>query len=92
MANLTGFDANQIEPTSDFEPLPAGKYVAMITESELRPTKSGVGNYLQLTFEIIEGPCKGRLFGRGSISITRIPPPFRSRSVSCPRFAEPWES
>lgn len=61
MANLTGFDANQIEPTSDFEPLPAGKYVAMITESELRPTKSGVGNYLQLTFEIIEGPCKGRL-------------------------------
>lgn len=61
MANLSGFDANQIEPTSDFEALPAGKYVAMITESELKPTKSGAGNYLQLTFEILEGPYKGRI-------------------------------
>jgi hypothetical protein len=61
MANLSGFDANQIEPTSDFEAIPAGKYTAMITESELKPTKSGAGNYLQLTFEILEGPYKGRI-------------------------------
>jgi hypothetical protein len=61
MANLSGFDANQIEPTSDFEAIPAGKYAAMITESELKPTKSGAGDYLQLTFEILEGPYKGRI-------------------------------
>jgi hypothetical protein len=61
MANLSGFDANQIEPTSDFEAIPAGKYTAMITESELKPTKSGAGDYLQLTFEILEGPYKGRI-------------------------------
>jgi hypothetical protein len=60
MANLTGFDANQIEPTTDFEPVPAGKYLAMITDSEEKPTKSGTGSYLQLTFEILEGPYKGR--------------------------------
>jgi hypothetical protein len=61
MANLNGFDANQVEPTGDFEPVPPGKYLAVITDSEMNPTKSGTGSYLQLTFEIIDGPHKGRL-------------------------------
>ena len=61
MANLTGFDANQVEPSTDFEAIPAGKYVAMITDSEFKPTKSGAGSYLQLTFEILEGPYRGRI-------------------------------
>jgi len=59
MANLNGFDASQVEPTS-FDPLPAGKYLAVITESEMRPTKKGAGQYLNLTFEVIEGEYKGR--------------------------------
>ena len=41
MANLNGFNASEIEPTSNFEPLPAGKYLAAITESEMKPTKNG---------------------------------------------------
>jgi hypothetical protein len=61
MANLNGFNANQVEPTTDFEPLPAGKYMAVITESEMKPTKAGTGNYLQLTFQVIEGEYKNRL-------------------------------
>ena len=61
MADLSGFDANQVDPTSDFEPIPASKYVAVITESEMKPTKAGTGNYLQLTFQIIEGPYQNRL-------------------------------
>jgi len=61
MANLQGFDANQVEPTTDFEPLPAGKYVAVVTASEMKPTRSGNGAYLELTFQVIEGPHKGRL-------------------------------
>ena len=60
MANLSGFDANRVEPSSDFDPLPAGKYLALITDSEMKPTKAGTGSYLQLTFEIIDGPHKGR--------------------------------
>lgn len=61
MADLRGFDANTIEPSGDFEPIPAGKYLAVITESELKPTKAGTGHYLQLTFQIIEGPHQNRL-------------------------------
>ncbi|GIW80424.1 MAG: hypothetical protein KatS3mg105_3168 [Gemmatales bacterium] len=60
MADLHGFDANQVEPTTDFEPIPAGKYVAVITDSEMKPTKAGTGHYLQLAFQIIEGPYKNR--------------------------------
>ncbi|MGD9126460.1 MAG: DUF669 domain-containing protein, partial [Planctomycetia bacterium] len=60
MANLNGFDANQVDPSTSFDPIPAGKYVAVITESEMKDTKSGVGQYLQLTFDIIDGKYKGR--------------------------------
>lgn len=61
MANLNGFDANRVDPASNFDPIPAGKYLAAIIESELKPTKSGTGNYLQLTFQVFDGPQKGRL-------------------------------
>lgn len=61
MADLNGFDANNVEPAADFEPIPAGKYHAAITESETKPTKAGTGHYLQLTFEVLDGEYKGRL-------------------------------
>jgi hypothetical protein len=59
MANLNNFNANEVEPAS-FEPLPAGKYLAVITESEMRATKSGTGQFLYLTFQVLEGQFKGR--------------------------------
>ena len=61
MANLNGFDANTVEPTTDFEAIPAGRYLAIITESQMKPTKSGNGSYLELTFQVIDGEYKGRL-------------------------------
>ncbi|GIW85379.1 MAG TPA: DUF669 domain-containing protein [Dehalococcoidia bacterium] len=60
MADLRGFDANHVEPTSDFDPIPAGKYLAVITESEMKPNKANTGHFLQLTFQIVEGPYKNR--------------------------------
>jgi len=60
MANLNNFNANEVEPTAPFEPLPAGKYIAAITASEMKPTKKKDGSYLELTFTVLEGDCKGR--------------------------------
>jgi len=60
MADLQGFNANNVDPSKEFEPVPAGKYLAMISESEFKPTKSGAGGYLQLTFQILDGEFKGR--------------------------------
>jgi len=60
MVNLNNFDANQVEPAASFEPLPADKYLAVITGSEMKPTKNGAGKYLELVFQVIEGEYKGR--------------------------------
>jgi hypothetical protein len=61
MADLQGFNANNVEPARDFEPIPAGKYLAMITASEMKANKAGTGRFLELTFQIMEGEHKGRL-------------------------------
>jgi hypothetical protein len=60
MANLNGFDASQVEPNAEFDPLPAGKYVAAVTASEIKPNKAGTGSYLELQFQILDGEYKGR--------------------------------
>jgi hypothetical protein len=60
MADLNGFDATNVEPNAGFDPIPAGKYLAAITASEMKPTKNGKGEYLELEMEVLEGPFKGR--------------------------------
>jgi len=60
MPSLNGFNANDIDPNQGFEPVPAGKYLAVIVDSVSKPTKNGAGEYLEFKFEIIDGPCKGR--------------------------------
>ncbi|MFW5690785.1 MAG: DUF669 domain-containing protein [Planctomycetota bacterium] len=61
MANLTGFNAHEVEPTTPFEPIPAGRYLAAVTASEMKPVKSGSGSYLELTFTVLEGEYKNRV-------------------------------
>ena len=60
MGNLQGFNANEVEPTGSTEPLPAGWYTAMIVDSQFKPTKAGTGEYLELTFEVVEGEHQNR--------------------------------
>lgn len=64
MATLQ-FNATNIAPTVAFNPLPAGDYSVIITESEVKPTKDGQGQYLQLRLEVQGGEFGGRvLFDR----------------------------
>lgn len=61
MANLGGtFDATQVEPNGDFDPIPAGEYRAMIVDSEIKPSKAG-DNMLKLTWKVDGGEYDGRL-------------------------------
>ena len=65
MADLSGFNANEVEPQTGFEPIPAGKYLAAIVASEMKPTKNGKGHYLEMRFQLLEGEHKNRtLFAR----------------------------
>lgn len=47
-------------PYVGFEPIPVAKYTASIVASDRKETAAGDGNYLALTFEILDGPFKGR--------------------------------
>ncbi len=60
MANFT-FDATQVVPSNSFEAIPAGTYAVRITESERKENAKKNGEYLKLTFTVVEGPYKGRL-------------------------------
>jgi hypothetical protein len=60
MAQLQ-FDATTVEPSSDFAPIPPGRYNVMITDSDMVQTKAGDGHYLKLTFKVIDGDYTNRL-------------------------------
>lgn len=59
------FDASTVQPNSVYEVLPPGRYLSQIVQSEMRPTKDGMGQYLYLEVDILEGQYQGRkLFDR----------------------------
>lgn len=59
MATLN-FDATTVEPSSGKDPIPAGKYVAAIVTSQMKPTKNGAGQYLECEYQVLDGDHKGR--------------------------------
>ena len=59
MASLN-FDASAVEPQQSFDALPPGRYEVIITDSEMKDTKAGTGQYLQLTFSVTGGQHDGR--------------------------------
>ena len=60
MARLS-FDPDATEGTGGFTPVPPGKYLLEIQESDIRPTKSGTGEYLYLVIRVVTGPYENRL-------------------------------
>lgn len=60
MSAFLNFDATQVDPRDEFQPVPAGSYSVIITESEIKDTKNGSGNYLKLALEIQDGEYRGR--------------------------------
>jgi hypothetical protein len=54
------FNAANYEPLEAFDVLPSGWQNAAITDTEMKPTADGQGQYLWLEHTIIDGPYKGR--------------------------------
>lgn len=64
-----GFDASTVEPSMGFEPVPEGEYLCSIVESCDKDTKSGSGKYLQIKWQVLEGPYQGRtIYSRLNLS------------------------
>jgi hypothetical protein len=53
------FDASSVQPASRTL-LPAGSYVGHIVHTEFRPTKNGLGKYLLVELEVLDGEYAGR--------------------------------
>jgi len=67
MAQLN-YQADPSMPTNTYDVLPKGKYLCMAIASEMKKTKNMTGEYLQITFEVIDGSGKGRkIFDRLNI-------------------------
>ena len=60
MGNLSGFDANTVDPAVEREPVPAGKYQAFIIDSEMKETQAGTGRYMTFTWQIVGGDYQDR--------------------------------
>ena len=61
--NMT-FNAQDVVPATSFDPVPPGKYMAFISDSSVRETKNGLGQYLKLTFQILGSEQDARYEGR----------------------------
>lgn len=42
------------------EPLPSGKYEVVITNSDIRQTKAGTGEFIEIEMQVVEGDYTGR--------------------------------
>jgi hypothetical protein len=54
------YQANPEELETSFEPVPADDYFVIIEDSDYVDNKAGTGRLLKFTYQIIEGPMKGR--------------------------------
>jgi hypothetical protein len=53
-------DDQDLGGSTKYAPIPEGDYKAMITDSEMKPTRAGTGEYLQLVWEVTDGEHAAR--------------------------------
>ena len=61
MADLTGFNASEHDDPG-FEPLPEGVYLLIVESSEMKVTKAGTGQGINMKFQVVDGEKKGQGF------------------------------
>lgn len=71
---LLNFDARQVEPHAGAgDALPAGWYIVVMDQSEIKPTSAGDGSYLECRFNIVDGQFLNRkLYSRLNIRNTNL--------------------
>ena len=54
------FNANTVDTTDNFDPIPEGTYRVLVASAEEKPTANGNGQGLNVQYEVVEGQYKGR--------------------------------
>lgn len=58
---ILNFDASQVAPNTGVpDPIPSDWYNAIIDETEMKPTKDGLGSYLQVRYSVADGQYANR--------------------------------
>jgi hypothetical protein len=57
----TAFETKNLPQADSFKPIPEGKYTAKIKTADVKDTKSGTGQYLNIMWEIAKGDSTGRV-------------------------------
>jgi len=57
----TVFSVDTLPEAQSYEPVPAGWYTATITQSEVKTTRSGTGQYISVRFDITGPSAQGRV-------------------------------
>lgn len=65
MANLAEFGLKDVKPGGNFDPIPPGEYRAIVTKTELKPTKDGTGKRLNIQLQITGGQHQNRVLFDG---------------------------
>jgi hypothetical protein len=55
------FRADDLPPSGNYDPIPAGKYQAKIAEASVGLTKSGTGEYIKVRWDILGPAHQGRV-------------------------------
>lgn len=61
MAYIGNFDASTVAPATEFQALPSGEYLMAVTESEMKETKGGTGQYLQMSLTVLNAAVQEHL-------------------------------
>lgn len=61
MASLSDLGLKDVKANVGFDVIPPGEYPAVVTKSEMKPTRDGTGQRLNLTVQICSGPFQNRL-------------------------------
>ena len=54
------FNAENVEPARSREPVPAGDYMVMVIDANVKPNRAETGKLLKVQFEIMDGQYAGR--------------------------------
>lgn len=49
-----------VEASNDFEPIPPGEYILKVSQTELKNTKDGYGQYIKVAFTVVGPKYEGR--------------------------------
>lgn len=85
MALLPPKPENLDEITSDFEPIPQGEYQALISNSEMKDTAAGTGQYLKLEWTIQDQEYAGRKVFQ---NLNLVNPNKQAQNIAWAQFKE----